>query len=76
MNFFKKKYTKYIVLGNYSFADIDYIVFVRKNLKNNILDFKTKRVNGFSSGCVNKVLPRDLIDTKTQFNLITSEDFK
>lgn len=76
MNFFLKKYTKYIVLGNYSYGDIDYIVFVRKNLKNNILDFKTKRVNGFSSVCVSRVLPRDLIDTKAQFNLITSEDFK
>ena len=71
MNPFKSKYTKWIPFGNYSHATNDYIIFVRKNLRNNMLSFKTKRVQAWidSSNCA---VPYDLIDVKKAWIKIQS----
>ncbi len=68
----KKKYTKWKPLGNYSHAGVDYIVFVKRNLKNSMLKFKTRRVNGFfaSAMSVNSILPMNLIDVQKAWNEI------
>lgn len=42
-NFFNKK-TKWIVLTTYNEGAYDFIVFVRKDTKTGMLEFKTKRV--------------------------------
>lgn len=43
----KPRFTKWIPFGNYTWAnDTDFIVFARRNLKNGIMQFKTKRVHG------------------------------
>lgn len=62
----KKKYTKWIPLGNFSHDSCDYMTFVRKNLITGMLGFKTKKVNGWLTdfSCVSRVLPNNLIDTK------------
>lgn len=70
----KNRYTKWMPLGNYSFDDVDRIVFVKKNLKTGIMKFKTLRVNGLFGSCVNRILPNDLIDTKESWKEITKKD--
>jgi len=68
---FKKKYTKWVPFGNYRWGgDNDYIVFARKNLKNGMIDFKTKRVQGFLSNR-NPFLPHDLINVKVAWKELT-----
>jgi hypothetical protein len=71
-NMFNKKFTKWIPLGNYSWGgDNDYIVFARKNKKTGMIDFKTKRVQGFWSN-KNPFIPCDLIDVKAAWDNILS----
>lgn len=70
---FKRRKSKWVALGKFTFGNKEYVTFVRKNLKNGMLDFKTKRVNNplFSMGCVNPFLPANLIDTKKVWDEIT-----
>lgn len=70
---FKKKYTKWIPFGNYSYGtEHDYIVFVRKNLKTGIMQFKTVRVH--SRFHWKKIfVPLNLIDTEKAWNAIINE---
>ena len=65
MSLFKSNWGKWVPLGNWSFDGADYIVFARKNFKNGMIKFKTKRVNGYlpALNCVNNCLPSDLIST-------------
>ena len=64
---FNKK-TKWIVLGKYSHTTDDYVVFVRGSFKTGLLDFKVKKVQGFSYS--NRILPNNFIDTKLQWDTI------
>lgn len=63
--------TKWIPFGSYSFADNDYIVFARKNLKSGMLYFKVKKVT--RSIYSSNFLPYDLIDVKEQWKIINDE---
>lgn len=71
----KSKWTKWIPLGNFSYAGTDYITFVKKNKVTGMLKFKTKKVNGFfgSMGGVHPILPAKLIDTKKAWDEITEK---
>lgn len=62
---FKKRYTKWVAFGNFRYGSYEYITFIRKNLKNGLLQFKTKRVNGWLGvmSCTNPFMPTNLIDT-------------
>lgn len=69
---FKSKFTKWIPFGNYCFSDTDYIVFVRKNLNNGLLQFKTVTVHAkfrFHS----RFVPTGIIDTKTAWENIINQ---
>ena len=63
---FKKRYTKWVALGSFSFTNYDYVTFIRKNLKNGLLQFKTKKVNGWFGvlGCTSNFMPTSLINTQ------------
>ena len=65
---FKRKLTNWIVLGNYIFADVDYIVFVRRNRKNGMLYFKTKKVQGNHSS--HPILGHKFIDVQIQWEIL------
>ena len=65
---FKKRWTKWIPFGNYAHSETDYIVFVKKNLINGIMKFKTKRVHG-SFSFHTKFVP-SLIDVKEAWDKI------
>lgn len=65
---FKRKLTNWIVLGNYCFCDADYIVFVRKNIKNGMLYFKVKKVQGNHSS--HPILGYKFIDVNIQWELL------
>lgn len=67
---FNSNYTKWIPLGNYSHAGSDYIVFVRKNIKNGMMQFKTKIAN--PSWFSNRFLPIAMIDVKKAWDEICS----
>lgn len=72
----KKKYTKWIPLGSYSFSnETQYVVFVRRNLKTDMLQFKTKQANPhpLRSVLVKPILNRELINTQEAWDKITSE---
>lgn len=70
-NWLFPKYSNWIPLGSFSHGETDYIVFVRKNLNNGLMKFKTIRVNGkFTYSSVSSVLPADLIDVKKQWEII------
>lgn len=45
---FKNKWTKWIPFGNYTWAgNTCYMVFVRKNLKNGMMEWKTKMIHSW-----------------------------
>ena len=69
---FKKRYTKWIPFGNYRFSDTDYIVFVRKNKKNGLMQFKTVKVHNAIFYYRNNIVPMGLIDTKAAWEKILS----
>lgn len=66
---FTKK-TKWIPLGNYSFSDKDYVVFVRANLKTGMMFFKVKNIHRFVFA--NRTLPVGLIDVAAAWKEITN----
>ena len=69
---FKKKYTPWIPLANYTWAgNTDYIVFGRRNLKTGILSFKTRRLVSWWAHRETFV-PRDLLDIKKQWEILTT----
>lgn len=71
MTIFKKRFTKWIPLGAYSWANnTDYIVFVRKNIHTGMMQFKTKRVHAWWAN-KNPFFPK-LIDTQKAWDEITS----
>jgi len=45
INFLFKRYTKWIPFANYNYGGSSYMIFVRKNLINGMLYFKTKNIN-------------------------------
>ncbi len=67
MKWFKNRKTKWIPLGNYTFAGTDYIVFSRVNTRTGIMDFKVKKVQKWKLFTTSVVLPSNLIDTKKQW---------
>lgn len=70
----KSRYTKWIPLGNYNHAGKDYIVFVRRCLKTNMLHFKTKTAHNSMSasfGFCDSILPTNLIDVKAAWIKVT-----
>ena len=69
-----KRYTKWIPLGNYCFADNDFIVFVKKNKRTGLMKFKTKRVCGRSivDTFTNLILPSGLIDVQKAWDEINN----
>ena len=71
-NMFKKNLTKWIPLGNYTYAETDYVVFVRGNLKTGMMHFKVKTVHAWVS-FTHTILPHDLIDPKLAWDKITKE---
>jgi len=61
-------------LGNYSWAGVDFIVFVRRNMKNGLCQFKTIRVHTrFRLDLVPNVLPSTLIDTRKAWNELINQ---
>ncbi len=66
---FGRKLTKWMLLGNYSFGEKDYIVFVRGNLKTGLMDFKIKSVHGHRQ-FTRRVLPDNIIDVREQWGEI------
>jgi len=68
-----RRFTKWIPFGNYSYGDADYIVFVRKNKKTGILQFKTKTTYSFFSW-KSSYIPNDLINVKEQWQKILLMD--
>ena len=77
MKFSKKRFTKWVALGSYNFAGTDFVTFCRKNTKSGMMQFKTKRVNGWigTGICRNSFLPPTLIDTQRVWNEITTENY-
>lgn len=73
MKLFKSKFTKWIPLGNHEYAGVDYITFVRKNIKTGMMEFKTKRVNTNNpfDTSVHSVLNKSLINVSEAWNKIT-----
>jgi len=67
---FKRKYTKWIPLAIHTWASTtDYIVFARRNLKNGMIQFKTKRVLPWWA-LRGTFVPRELLDIKKQWELL------
>jgi hypothetical protein len=64
-------YTKWLPLGNYNHGSSDYIVFVRKDRKTNLLEFKTTEVT--TERYSNNILPHNLIDTEKAWNEIINQ---
>lgn len=62
------EYTKWIPLGNYSYAGTDYIVFCRKRKDNGMMSFKTKKAN--PSHFNHSYIPIALINTKEAWDQI------
>lgn len=77
MKFSKKRFTKWVALGSYNFGGTDFVTFCRKNTKSGMMQFKTKRVNGWigTGICRNSFLPPTLIDTQRVWNEITTENY-
>lgn len=47
-NMFKKRWTKWMPFGNYTWAgNTCYMVFVRKNLKTGMMQWKTKMIHSW-----------------------------
>lgn len=72
---FKKRYTKWVAFGNFTHGSYEYITFIRKNLKNELLQFKTKKVNGWFGvmSCTTPFMPRDLINTGEVWNEVNGK---
>jgi hypothetical protein len=72
ISLFKSNKTKWMPLGHYNWgSNKEYIIFVRGNLKTGLLDFKSISTNHRGiSDCVNPILPRDIIDTRLEWNKI------
>ena len=68
MRIFNRK-TRWIVLGSYGFSTEDYIVFVRGNKDNGLLEFKVKKIQPLTI-YTNRIIPNDLIDVRKQWDLI------
>ena len=68
---FKSNYTKWIPFGVNTHACQHYMVFVRKNKKNGILQFKSKKIQtSFYNG---SFVTHDLINVKDSWDKILSE---
>lgn len=69
---FKKRFTQWIPLGNFTHGSYGYVTFVRKNIKTGMLYFKTKRTNGWYGvmRCTNPFMPHNLIDVKSAWEKI------
>lgn len=73
MKIFKRRYTNWIPFGNYRWAgDVDFIVFVRKNKRNGMLQFKTRRFISWHK-LKSPFVPTNLIDVKEQFDKIINQ---
>jgi hypothetical protein len=70
---FNRNKTKWRPLGNYAFADADYIVFARADRKTGLMDFKVSRVQAWRFMSTNKILPNMLIDTKEAWDKLVKE---
>lgn len=70
----KKRHTKWEALGRFNFDSYEYITFIRKNLKNGMLQFKTRRVNGWFGvmSCTEPFLPSNLIDTQKVWDKVNN----
>ena len=71
----KKRWTKWLPLGNFNYAGVDFIVFVKANRKTGMMRFKTVRVNSRNrfSNNVHQILPADLISVRKQWEAIKDE---
>lgn len=69
---FKRRYTNWIPFANYSYANACYIIFVRKNKKNGMMQFKTKSVHSWHKFKA-RVLPNPLIDVKQSWDNIVNQ---
>lgn len=75
MRIFKKRLTKWIPLGSFDFSGVQYIVFVRKNIKTGMLKFKTKRINGklVHGSRVHPIIQTNLINTASAWEAINKK---
>lgn len=71
MKLFNRYKTKWILLGNYQFGYVDYVVFVRGDKKTGLMDFKVKKVHKWTFGSNENILNRGLVDVKKQWEIIT-----
>tara|TARA_R110000787_G_scaffold152446_1_gene266339 strand:+ start:667 stop:891 length:225 start_codon:yes stop_codon:yes gene_type:complete len=70
---FKNKYSKWRPLGKFTWAtERNYIVFVRKNLKTGMMQFKTKWINKTFLGMYTSSMPQSDIDTQKAWDEITT----
>lgn len=69
MKLFKRQFTEWIPLGIHTHGYVHYLVLVRKNKSNGMLQFKSRRVQ--KSHYCGIFIPYDLIDVKTQWKIIT-----
>lgn len=68
---FKKRYTKWIPFGNYTWAGIkSYMVFVRKDKKTGLMQFKTVRIHSWWA-LKEQFVPK-LIDVEKAWEEITN----
>ena len=74
---FRRKFTKWIPLGNYKWAGSkEMVCFVRKNLKTGMMEFKTKTMNTyplFKYAHDGLFIKDDIIDTKKAWEEIVSK---
>jgi len=69
---FKKKYTKWMPLGNYQYSGADYIVFARKNTLNGLMQFKVVKLQAWRY-ISNTILPYTLIDVQKAWNELINQ---
>lgn len=68
---FRKRYTKWAPLGNYSHGGDDYIVFFKLNTKTGMMKFKVKTVHPWTVN-TNLILPTAMIDTQKAWDDLTT----
>lgn len=66
----KKKWSKWLPFGKYEYGGVEYVVFVRKNLTNGMMSFKTKRVHPYNGGHNRPFLSKLEIDPTASWNEI------
>jgi len=60
----RRRYTRWMPLGHFTYSGTDYIVMVKKNLKTGMLKFKNISVNYRTGSACYPILPLGLINTK------------